>query len=71
MTRQTKDGGARRQPERRQDGAEHRAEQVVHRTETVERGRFCPARCTCGRRGPARRVRSPARRDAEQHADGE
>jgi hypothetical protein len=64
VTRQKKDGGARRQPERPEDGAE----QVVHRAETVERGRFCLARCTCGWRGPARRARSLARTDAEAHA---
>lgn len=71
VTRQKKDGGARRQPERPEDGAEDGAEQVVHRAETVERGRFCLARCTCGWRGPARRARSLARRDAERHAGGE
>ncbi|MDF3300322.1 hypothetical protein P3H78_17205 [Streptomyces sp. K1PA1] len=39
-----------------------------HRTTTVEQGRFCLARCTCGWRGPARRARSLARTDAEEHA---
>ncbi|MFI1731238.1 hypothetical protein ACH40E_18880 [Streptomyces acidicola] len=38
-----------------------------HRTTTVDQGRFCVARCTCGWRGPARRARSQARSDAEQH----
>ncbi|GAB2963730.1 MULTISPECIES: hypothetical protein [Streptomyces] len=38
-----------------------------HRTTTVEQGRFCVARCTCGWRGPARRARSLARTDAEGH----
>jgi len=38
-----------------------------HRTTTVEQGRFCVARCTCGWRGPARRARSLARADAEAH----
>ncbi|MEU6370547.1 hypothetical protein ABZ876_33695 [Streptomyces sp. NPDC046931] len=41
-----------------------------HRTTTVEQGRFCVARCTCGWRGPARRARSLARSDAEGHATG-
>ncbi|MDT0570933.1 hypothetical protein RM704_26315 [Streptomyces sp. DSM 3412] len=39
-----------------------------HRTTTVDQGRFCVARCTCGWRGPARRARSLARTDAEGHA---
>ncbi|MFD7711907.1 hypothetical protein ACFV6E_10020 [Streptomyces sp. NPDC059785] len=39
-----------------------------HRTTTVEQGRFCLARCSCGWRGPARRARSLARTDAEKHA---
>ncbi|MFR9800335.1 hypothetical protein ACL02U_31225 [Streptomyces sp. MS06] len=38
-----------------------------HHTSTVEQGRFCLARCTCGWRGPARRARSLARADAEGH----
>ncbi|MEU3738189.1 hypothetical protein AB0E78_14080 [Streptomyces sp. NPDC032198] len=38
-----------------------------HRTTTVEQGRFCAARCSCGWRGPARRARSKARTDAESH----
>ncbi|KUN45175.1 hypothetical protein AQJ27_22065 [Streptomyces olivochromogenes] len=38
-----------------------------HRTTTIEQGRFCLARCTCGWRGPARRARSLARTDAEGH----
>ncbi|TXS76868.1 hypothetical protein EAO69_11030 [Streptomyces sp. me109] len=38
-----------------------------HRTITVEQGRFCVARCSCGWRGPARRARSLARTDAESH----
>ncbi|WP_406331156.1 hypothetical protein [Streptomyces sp. NBC_00203] len=41
-----------------------------HLTTTVEQGRFCVARCTCGWRGPARRARSMARTDAEGHGDG-
>ncbi|WP_254407834.1 hypothetical protein [Streptomyces sp. AC495_CC817] len=39
-----------------------------HRTTTVDQGRFCVARCSCGWRGPARRARSLARTDAEGHA---
>ncbi|GGX47967.1 hypothetical protein GCM10010515_13840 [Streptomyces fructofermentans] len=38
-----------------------------HRTTTVEQGRFCLARCSCGWRGPARRARSMARSDAAGH----
>ncbi|CAL9517231.1 hypothetical protein SUDANB126_03769 [Streptomyces sp. enrichment culture] len=38
-----------------------------HSTTTVEQGPFCVARCTCGWRGPARRARSQARTDAENH----
>ncbi|MEU3538954.1 hypothetical protein [Streptomyces paromomycinus] len=38
-----------------------------HRTTTTERGSFCLARCSCGWHGPARRARSQARTDAEQH----
>lgn len=38
-----------------------------HRTTTVDQGRFCVARCTCGWRGPARRARSLARTDAAGH----
>ncbi|MCD9880271.1 hypothetical protein [Streptomyces guryensis] len=41
--------------------------QEEHRTTTVEQGRFCVARCSCGWRGPARRARSQARSDAEGH----
>ncbi|WP_157977355.1 hypothetical protein [Streptomyces triticisoli] len=41
-----------------------------HGATTVEQGRFCLARCTCGWRGPARRARSLARTDAEGHARG-
>ncbi|MER5493831.1 hypothetical protein ACSMX9_15815 [Streptomyces sp. LE64] len=39
-----------------------------HRTTTVEHGRFLSARCSCGWRGAARRARSRARSDAEEHA---
>ncbi|MFG2653168.1 hypothetical protein [Streptomyces sp. NPDC048436] len=42
-----------------------------HFTTTVEQGRFCAARCSCGWRGPARRARSKARSDAESHMSGE
>ncbi|MFD6286466.1 hypothetical protein [Streptomyces sp. NPDC060205] len=40
---------------------------LEHRTTTVEQGPFCLARCTCGWRGPARRARSLARTDAQNH----
>ncbi|MEW2077473.1 hypothetical protein ACFZAG_14305 [Streptomyces sp. NPDC012403] len=38
-----------------------------HITTTTEQGPFCMARCTCGWRGPARRARSQARKDAQNH----
>ncbi|MFE2478567.1 hypothetical protein [Streptomyces sp. NPDC001194] len=38
-----------------------------HTTSTAERGSFCAASCTCGWRGPARRSRDLARRDADRH----
>ncbi|GGX29290.1 hypothetical protein GCM10010297_58530 [Streptomyces malachitofuscus] len=41
-----------------------------HSTTTSEQGPFCVARCTCGWRGPARRARSQARTDAENHTAG-
>ncbi|PSM44347.1 hypothetical protein C6Y14_04700 [Streptomyces dioscori] len=40
---------------------------LEHRTTTIERGPFCLARCTCGWSGPARRARSLARTDAQNH----
>ncbi|WP_425831292.1 hypothetical protein [Streptomyces fractus] len=42
-------------------------EQHTHTTTVAEQGRFCLARCSCGWRGPARRARSKARSDAEDH----
>ncbi|GGV47891.1 hypothetical protein GCM10010245_75210 [Streptomyces spectabilis] len=47
---------------------QHRPE-PPHRTTTVETGRFCAARCSCGWRGPARRARSKARADAAAHGE--
>ncbi|MFJ2636626.1 hypothetical protein ACIO6U_32385 [Streptomyces sp. NPDC087422] len=41
-----------------------------HRTSIVERGSFAVARCSCGWKGPARRARDRARRDAEEHISG-
>ncbi|MCL2552210.1 MAG: hypothetical protein FWE75_08725 [Actinomycetia bacterium] len=38
-----------------------------HTTTVSERGSFATARCSCGWRGPARRARDRARRDAEEH----
>ncbi|WP_405756342.1 hypothetical protein [Streptomyces sp. NBC_00073] len=38
-----------------------------HDTSTAERGSFCLALCTCGWRGPARRSRDLARKDATRH----
>ncbi|MFJ7178289.1 hypothetical protein ACIQXA_18210 [Streptomyces massasporeus] len=51
-----------------QDGLETPPNLPEHRTTTMEKGRFCMARCICGWRGPARRARSQARTDAEKHA---
>ncbi|MFF4589283.1 hypothetical protein [Streptomyces sp. NPDC001388] len=53
-----------------QDGPAPPLPDGEHTTTTVEQGRFCLARCTCGWRGPARRARSLARSDAEGHARG-
>ncbi|MCX5532279.1 hypothetical protein OG785_17075 [Streptomyces sp. NBC_00006] len=44
-------------------------QQHSHTTTVVEQGRFCLARCSCGWRGPARRARSKARSDADDHLD--
>ncbi|MFC5906109.1 hypothetical protein [Streptacidiphilus monticola] len=41
-----------------------------HRTDLVERGSFCTARCSCGWFAPARRSRDRARRDVAEHLDG-
>ncbi|MET9885184.1 hypothetical protein ABZZ20_19030 [Streptomyces sp. NPDC006430] len=41
-----------------------------HTTSTTERGAFCLAVCTCGWKGPARRSRDLARKDAVQHISG-
>ncbi|MFJ3926538.1 hypothetical protein [Streptomyces sp. NPDC090022] len=38
-----------------------------HLTRTAERGAFALAECSCGWRGPARRSRDLARRDADGH----
>ncbi|MEU8031835.1 hypothetical protein [Streptomyces sp. NPDC049099] len=51
----------------RQDGPEHARSGQEHLVTTTEEGRFCVARCSCGWRGPARRARSQARTDAENH----
>ncbi|WP_327132650.1 hypothetical protein OG311_18080 [Streptomyces sp. NBC_01343] len=40
---------------------------TAHTTTTAERGSFCTASCSCGWRGPARRSRDLARRDADRH----
>ncbi|MFD7626884.1 hypothetical protein ACFV7Q_12780 [Streptomyces sp. NPDC059851] len=39
----------------------------THTTDTIERGAFCLAVCTCGWKGPARRSRDLARKDAAGH----
>ncbi|MFJ9829120.1 hypothetical protein ACIRSU_32810 [Streptomyces sp. NPDC101160] len=39
----------------------------MHHTETMERGSFAFARCSCGWTGPARRSRDRARTDAAEH----
>ncbi|MER5730913.1 hypothetical protein ABT084_21760 [Streptomyces sp. NPDC002138] len=41
-----------------------------HTITTAERGSFCLATCTCGWRGPARRSRDLARKDATAHLTG-
>lgn len=41
-----------------------------HDTSVVERGSFASARCSCGWKGPARRARDRARRDASEHTAG-
>ncbi|WP_344629422.1 hypothetical protein [Streptomyces glaucosporus] len=51
-----------------EDAAERPARPGEHHTSTTEKGAFCSAVCTCGWRGPARRARSQARRDAETHS---
>ncbi|MFJ8012498.1 hypothetical protein [Streptomyces sp. NPDC096339] len=38
-----------------------------HTTSTAERGSFCLAVCSCGWKGPARRSRDLARKDASRH----
>ncbi|MEU0248730.1 hypothetical protein ABZ192_31305 [Streptomyces sp. NPDC006235] len=53
-----------------QDGLEAPPNLPEHRTTTQDKGRFCMARCTCGWYGPARRARSQARTDAENHRAG-
>ncbi|MCX4691971.1 hypothetical protein [Streptomyces sp. NBC_01408] len=40
----------------------------THNTSTTERGAFCLAVCSCGWKGPARRSRDLARKDAGRHA---
>ncbi|AXE26974.1 hypothetical protein C0216_29280 [Streptomyces globosus] len=40
---------------------------AAHTASTSERGSFCLAVCGCGWRGPARRSRDLARRDAAEH----
>ncbi|MDJ0384113.1 hypothetical protein [Streptomyces sp. G-G2] len=41
-----------------------------HSISTSERGSFCLAVCSCGWRGPARRSRDLARKDANAHLAG-
>ncbi|WP_277034575.1 hypothetical protein [Actinacidiphila oryziradicis] len=41
---------------------------LPHRTSVTENGSFAIANCTCGWRGPARRARDRARRDATRHS---
>jgi hypothetical protein len=48
---------------------ESQAAEPAHVTATSERGSFCTASCSCGWRGPARRSRDLARRDAAAHED--
>ncbi|MDF9814695.1 hypothetical protein [Streptomyces sp. SPB162] len=39
----------------------------THRTMVTDKGSFAAAHCSCGWKGPARRARDRARRDAEAH----
>ncbi|MFD9334060.1 hypothetical protein ACFWBF_06530 [Streptomyces sp. NPDC060028] len=41
-----------------------------HTTSTADRGSFCLAVCVCGWKGPARRSRDLARKDATRHTAG-
>ncbi|MFF8265137.1 hypothetical protein [Streptomyces virginiae] len=41
---------------------------TAHTTSTTDRGSFCLAVCSCGWKGPARRSRDVARKDATGHA---
>ncbi|MEU6315560.1 hypothetical protein [Streptomyces sp. NPDC047014] len=41
--------------------------QPAHIPSTAERGSFCLALCSCGWKGPARRSRDLARKDAARH----
>ncbi|AQT76635.1 hypothetical protein B1K54_17305 [Streptomyces sp. fd1-xmd] len=41
--------------------------QPSHTTSTADRGSFCLAVCSCGWKGPARRSRDLARKDAAGH----
>ncbi|MFF5707198.1 hypothetical protein ACFY7H_32625 [Streptomyces sp. NPDC012794] len=49
------------------DHAEPAQPPAGHSTSTAERGSFCLAVCGCGWKGPARRSRDLARRDATRH----
>ncbi|MFE6907443.1 hypothetical protein [Streptomyces erythrochromogenes] len=40
---------------------------TAHTTSTADRGSFCLAVCSCGWKGPARRSRDLARKDAAGH----
>ncbi|WKV76504.1 hypothetical protein AW27_018045 [Streptomyces sp. PCS3-D2] len=40
---------------------------TTHTTSTADRGSFCLAVCSCGWKGPARRSRDLARKDAAGH----
>jgi hypothetical protein len=40
---------------------------TAHTTSTADRGSFCLAVCSCGWKGPARRSRDLARKDATGH----
>ncbi|NXY98266.1 hypothetical protein HYE82_28630 [Streptomyces sp. BR123] len=50
--------------------AEEPSADDTHTADTTERGSFCLAVCTCGWRGPARRSRDLARKDAAGHTAG-
>ncbi|MFE7183640.1 hypothetical protein [Streptomyces erythrochromogenes] len=54
-------------PPRPQSQPRTPADHTSHTTSTADRGSFCLAVCSCGWKGPARRSRDLARKDAAGH----